>query len=63
MFQCQKNTHAIKGNKGVVQKMNVLHHARGSEEAGTTLAPGSPRDKDKESESWDTNDGRVEPNI
>ena len=43
--------------------MNVLDHARGSEEAGTTLAPGSPRDKDKESESWDTNDGRVEPNI
>ena len=35
--------------------MNVLGHARGSEDAGTTLAPGSPGGKDKESESWDTN--------
>ena len=47
-----------KGKKGVVCKMNVLGHARGSEEAGTTpLAPGSPGDKDKESESWDTKVG------
>ena len=46
---------AIKSKKGVVWKMNVLGHARGSEDAGTTpLAPGSPVDKDKESESWDT---------
>ena len=59
-FSAEKCTGiTIKGKKGVVLKTNVSGHARGSEDAETTLAPGSPGDKDKESESWDTKDGRM----